>query len=411
MHTSDTPLGTVTADAAGTATLAWTIPATLEPGTHSVELAGTHSGSASKLFQVTATPTAVDPIKSYLSGPGQTGAGTGGSDYVCDDPGDVIPGKLTVTVHAIDTTNQAVAGAAVIFTVPTGLKAETPVQTTTDASGVARLQVSATAAGVYPVTATVAGTAIQTGSPAQVTFDDVIAPTIPLINITAVSPSNGSVVAGGTDGYEVTLATVNACGTTIGNVNLTLTPATGLSLSAATVTTNASGEAKVRATAAVAGSYKLQAQNTAGQSTETTLTFKAPGGTPNGPTVSVTIQGSTATVKGAGFQAGETVQLYADTLSVGQQAADAAGQVTFTWALPADLPVGPHTIRLVGERSGQATATVTVNADGTLAVTGAPIAKPVALIGLLALLVGGLGVVGSVAWRRRGSAWLARHRA
>ncbi|MEQ1786811.1 MAG: prenyltransferase/squalene oxidase repeat-containing protein [Acidimicrobiales bacterium] len=59
LHSTPIDLGTVTADAAGTALLTFTVPADLEPGEHSVELVGRTSGViVSVAFEALAAPTA-----------------------------------------------------------------------------------------------------------------------------------------------------------------------------------------------------------------------------------------------------------------------------------------------------------------------------------------------------------------
>lgn len=79
--------------------------------------------------------------------------------------------------------------------------------------------------------------------------------------------------------------------------------------------------------------------------------------------------GDSITVTGGGFKAGETVNgvVESDPVSVGSGIADAAGGVSFTFALPASVPAGSHTLKLSG-----ATSAIVVSVP--LTVTAAQVA-------------------------------------
>jgi hypothetical protein len=396
LHSGDIDLGTVTADAAGTATLTWVIPHTVETGTHSVEAIGSYSGSTSVIFQVTPPAGTIDPTASSIIGPSTSGAATGGSNYTCNATS--TPGQLTVTVHAIETTGAAAAGAQVVFSIPAGLKAESPVETATDASGVARLQVSAQNPGTYDVTVSVEGTAIVTGSPARVRFDEAPDPS-PILSVADITPANATVVAG--DGsYLVTYAVTEPCGK-IGGHTFSLSPDTGLS-AAASATTGPDGKATVAVTAPNAGTFTLRA-NLGGQIVGTVLTFVSPTDVtpPAKPTLTASLANGVLSIQGIGFAANESVTIYSDQQVLATKTADASGQVSYTWTLPTGLAAGQHTLRLVGAQSGDVVYTYTVSDN--LVGTGATIDMRVAIGGLVALCLGLIGLMGSVIWRRRRS--------
>ncbi len=126
------------------------------------------------------------------------------------------------------------------------------------------------------------------------------------------------------------------------------------------------------------------------------------------PTVTVSspsvVAGGEVTLRAAGFDGNEPVDitLYSDPIFLGSVVADAAGAVSTTVSIPADLEPGAHRIELVGRVSGRAASvSVEVLADGadagvTLPATGRPTGSEVG-VALLLLLVGA-ALVGS---RRR----------
>ena len=112
----------------------------------------------------------------------------------------------------------------------------------------------------------------------------------------------------------------------------------------------------------------------------------------------VVAAGGTFTYEGAGYAADELVKvtLESDPLLVGSPTASAAGAVTGSAKVPADFPIGLHTLRAVGQRSGhELTASIEVvggatrSPAGTLPFTGMGLGALVA-VGLLFLLAGTL---------------------
>lgn len=144
--------------------------------------------------------------------------------------------------------------------------------------------------------------------------------------------------------------------------------------------------------------------------------------------------GESLTFSATGFAIGEdvTFTVYSDPVTVGTVAANQEGQASTSWTVPADFPVGTHTVKALGTSGRQATQTFEVttvkkpdtqapsasgdaqkkppsaptksqststpsSARGGLASTGAQVSI-VAALALVAVLVGAAGV----AARRRG---------
>lgn len=124
------------------------------------------------------------------------------------------------------------------------------------------------------------------------------------------------------------------------------------------------------------------------------------------------------TAVGTGFKPGEAVTgvMYSAPLNLPAQVADAAGRVTFTWALPADTTAGSHTVVLTGATTGAVTSnafTVTRSEStvpttpggpgkGNLATTGPDAATNFwGLFGLGAVAIGliTLALANKKAWR------------
>ena len=115
---------------------------------------------------------------------------------------------------------------------------------------------------------------------------------------------------------------------------------------------------------------------------------------PANPDASVTLSagtvrpGDTLTVTGAGFDAGETVQVWLESTPqlLAARTADAKGSVTVQVTIPADTDLGSHSIRVSGLASGQE-AQAPLQVVGPLADTGANLWL-VWLLGLTLLAVG-----------------------
>ncbi|WP_437583236.1 DUF1349 domain-containing protein [Paramicrobacterium sp. CJ85] len=110
--------------------------------------------------------------------------------------------------------------------------------------------------------------------------------------------------------------------------------------------------------------------------------------------------GATQVVSATGFGPGEVVTgtMHSTPLDLGTQTADADGEVTFRWTIPADTDAGVHTAVLSGETSGEVTAEFRVTGK-VLASTGADVAPW--LWGSALLLLLGAGVLTAGRLRRR----------
>ncbi|POH61071.1 hypothetical protein CVS28_00760 [Arthrobacter glacialis] len=87
-------------------------------------------------------------------------------------------------------------------------------------------------------------------------------------------------------------------------------------------------------------------------------------------------QGQALTFTGSGFLPGEKVSgtVHSDPVDLGVSVADASGNVSFTWNVPANFTVGEHTVTLSGETSKrvvEAVFTVLASAAATTATGGA----------------------------------------
>ena len=145
----------------------------------------------------------------------------------------------------------------------------------------------------------------------------------------------------------------------------------------------------------------------AGTPATSTPSTSTPAGTPVTSTVAVPqiVAGKQQTVTIGGFQPYEMVHgvLRSTPVDLGTVQADANGNATFTFTVPAGLETGTHSVTMTGLTSGteQAvtfTVTAPAAATGGLAYTGSEVVPLVALGG--GLLVAGAGAV-TVARRRR----------
>jgi hypothetical protein len=89
--------------------------------------------------------------------------------------------------------------------------------------------------------------------------------------------------------------------------------------------------------------------------------------------------GAALTVTGAGFRAGETVQLSLNGPTVGTATADVNGDVSWTFTIPSTLGPGQYGVTATGQTSGVVVnTTYTLTAAPTPAATAAPTASPTA---------------------------------
>jgi hypothetical protein len=110
-------------------------------------------------------------------------------------------------------------------------------------------------------------------------------------------------------------------------------------------------------------------------------------------------QGQTQSVTGSGFRPGEVVSgvVDSDPIDLGSRVANAAGEVTFTFTIPADFEVGPHTVTLTGAESGAVSIQFQVVPAGLATTGGDP--GPFLAWGVLLLLAG--SVLAATSSRRR----------
>ena len=131
-------------------------------------------------------------------------------------------------------------------------------------------------------------------------------------------------------------------------------------------------------------------------------------------TITVTQAGMTLTVKGTGFAPGDTVKgtivkvtgsTTTPLATLTAAVADASGNVTFTWTMPAGTASGTYAITMTGSnghsQSKQFTLTAAKDGGVTLSGTGpGPETNVVGVLGLLAIAVGAASVLGTLLRRR-----------
>jgi endo-1,4-beta-xylanase len=104
-------------------------------------------------------------------------------------------------------------------------------------------------------------------------------------------------------------------------------------------------------------------------------------------------QGGSLPVRVSGLDAGQRIGavLYSEPIVVnGIAAADGSGRTSFAVAIPADLPLGTHTLVVTSDGEQPISVTVTVVAGGSLGVTGSELPWGLALLSALAVVLGGL---------------------
>ena len=173
---------------------------------------------------------------------------------------------------------------------------------------------------------------------------------------------------------------------------------------AANANTAASASAASTATSSAAASATAAANSTASAAADPAASASADAD-PTGK-LGITVKratlerGQQQTAVGTGFEPGEVVTglMNSAPLALGTQVADARGEVTFTWTIPASTDLGGHTVTLTGPESGSVIGTFQVVADG-LAGTGSDVPAGWLLLGFM-LLVLGLGTTLVVRSRR-----------
>ncbi|WP_317170733.1 Ig-like domain-containing protein [Paraflavitalea devenefica] len=159
-----------------------------------------------------------------------------------------------------DAYNNPVPGATIVFTIVSGTGTFIGTGTaTTNSNGNAYIDIVSTVAGQVSITATVNGVAIINGSPAVVTF---VADAPNTGNpATALSVVTDNAVANNTALNSVKAHVVDANGNPVPNATIvfTITSGTATFQSAATITTDANGDAIVTLKSTVAGQVSITA--------------------------------------------------------------------------------------------------------------------------------------------------------
>jgi len=96
--------------------------------------------------------------------------------------------------------------------------------------------------------------------------------------------------------------------------------------------------------------------------------------------------GDSITVTGGGFKSGEIVNgvVESDPVSVGSATADASGEMTLTFSLPAAVPAGSHTIKLTGATSAIAVSVpLTVSAAQVATTTTSTTVRTTTTVGIV----------------------------
>ncbi|RUP34291.1 MAG: hypothetical protein EKK45_03575, partial [Curvibacter sp.] len=234
----------------------------------------------------------------------------------------------TLTVSARDAQGNPVSAGSQTFSFSvSGSGASLSASSCISSGGQCSVTLRATAAGSYSVTASLAGTALGVGNPAQALF--LAGPATPGNSRISISPV-GPRAANGLDAYDITVSALDALGNLVTGTAQTFTfsdPGPGAALSATTCTTLA-GSCQVQITATVAGVYLVGASL---------------GGTPidGGHQVSASFQAGAVT---AGFSkalisAGPKIANGLDAYTVTAEAHDALGNrvtlnpVSFTFSL------------------------------------------------------------------------------
>ncbi len=158
-----------------------------------------------------------------------------------------------VTATAKDTSGNLVAGATVNFTVGSGATLVNS-SCVTDASGQCSVKVKSTIAGSYPVTASVNGVPLPSGSQ-NVTF--VAGPAVAAQSSIAVTQNNEA--ADGSAKNTVTATAKDASGNPVAGATVNFTVGSGATLVNSSCVTDASGQCSVKVKSTTAGSYPVTA--------------------------------------------------------------------------------------------------------------------------------------------------------
>ncbi|MDA8145520.1 MAG: G1 family endopeptidase, partial [Thermaerobacter sp.] len=233
------PLAGVTVGFATTlGTLSATSATTDAQGQAQVSLASTAAGTAT----VTATAQGVSGTAQVAFTPVVSKVSVTASPTSVPANGTAASG---ITATVTDAAGAPLAGVTVDFATTLGTLSAT--SATTDAQGQAQVSLTSTAAGP----ATVTGSAQGVSGTAQVTFT-------PVVSKVSVTASPSSVPANGTAASGITATVTDAAGAPLSGITVDFTTTLG-TLSAASATTNAQGQAQVSLTSTAAGTATVTA--------------------------------------------------------------------------------------------------------------------------------------------------------
>jgi adhesin/invasin len=299
-------------------------------GSYNVSATVDGSVLVSQTASVTVTPGAVSPAQSLV---------------VAASPSITAGGSSSITVTVQDANNNPISGAAVQLTAA-GMTVTQPVGTT-DVNGEATGSVSATAVGLYSVSATVDGTAAITQA-ASVT----VTPGAVSVAQSLVSVGSGTVISG--TGTTLTLQTKDAAGNNLTTDGLTVVFTLGGGSSIGTiggVSYQGNGVYTAPFDGVIAGSPTTIEVTIEGNAVTSTL-----------PTITVTPGAVSTAISEVSVGSGTVISGTGTTLTL--QTKDAAGNNLTTGGLTVSFGLG----------TGTSTGTITPdpatdNGDGTYLAT------------------------------------------
>ncbi|WGD37735.1 Ig-like domain-containing protein [Lysinibacter sp. HNR] len=168
--------------------------------------------------------------------------------------------KHTATVTVRDSSNNPIPGATVVVSSTSSDVALSPTSATSNANGVATVDVTTRVPGTYTLSATVNGTAVTVPSS---TLDVNFIPETPPVSFTETTllASTGDRFADGVDSHEATVTVRDAQGNPISGVEVAFasTNQSAVDFSAPTAVSGADGTARITITSTTIGSYDISA--------------------------------------------------------------------------------------------------------------------------------------------------------
>jgi adhesin/invasin len=284
----------------------------------------------------------------FVAGPPSVGAPTTLLTVVTNNATANGVATNSVNAHITDANGNPVANQTVTFTIASGTGSFVGSATvTTNASGDAQISLTSQVAGTVNITATVNGNNITNGSPASVIFvAGTPSATAPTTILTVVT---NNAVADGVATNSVNAHITDANGNPVANqtVSFAIASGTGSFVGAATVTTNANGDAQISLTSLVAGTVNITATvngNSITNGSPAIVIFVAGAPSATAPTTILTVVTNNAVADGVA------------TNSVNAHITDANGN-----------PVANQTVSFAiasGTGSFVGSATVTTNSSG-----------------------------------------------